>query len=109
MAPDTHGVLSSADAPPRRHHRFGASRPDAGALELALLRRSLVGLTDRLERCGACERTLLLGERVYEYASGAVRCALCSERERQAPADSHTVHGPEFGHSIRVIDRRRAS
>lgn len=77
-----------------------------GALEVALLRRSLAGLADRIERCGRCARTLLIGERVYEYGSGEIRCELCRGREVKPPAHSHTVHGPEFGHSIRVIDRR---
>jgi hypothetical protein len=77
-----------------------------GVLELALLRRSLAGVQDRTERCGRCERTMLIGERVYEYTSGAIRCELCRDHERQAPAQSHTVHSREFGHSIRVIDRR---
>jgi recombinational DNA repair protein (RecF pathway) len=78
------------------------------ALELALLRRSLAGLAEQTERCGRCGRTMLIGERVYEYASGRVRCELCRERERGAPAEVHTVHGPEFGHTFRVIDRRPA-
>ena len=75
-----------------------------GPLEVALLRRSLAGLADRIERCGHCARTLLIGERVYEYGTGEIRCELCRPRERRSPADSHTVHGPEFGHSIRVLD-----
>jgi hypothetical protein len=110
MAHATSSVLSAASTPSRRHHSHGGEHDpgDPGALELALLRRSLAGLADRSERCGACARTLLLGERVYEYASGAVRCELCRDGERQAPAQSHRVHGPEFGHSIRVIDRRQA-
>jgi recombinational DNA repair protein (RecF pathway) len=77
-------------------------------LELALLRRSVAGLADDCERCGSCHRTLLVGERVYEYASGRAVCALCRNRERAVPADTHTVHGPEFGHTIRVLDRRGA-
>ena len=77
-----------------------------GALEVALLRRSLAGVANRVERCGHCARTMLIGERVYEYGSGEIRCALCRDSERRSPEHSHTVHGPEFGHSIRVIDRR---
>jgi hypothetical protein len=109
MSIDSFGVLSTSGAVARR--RTGASATpadpdDSGALELALMRRSLAGRADQAERCGCCGRTMLVGERVWEYATGTVRCALCRERERQTPAQSHTVHGPEFGHSIRVIDRR---
>ncbi len=111
MAIDSFGVLTAADSPSRRRAPGSpdhGDHDDMGALEVALLRRSLAGLADRVERCGHCARTLLLGERVYEYGSGEIRCELCRPRERRSPADSHTVHGPEFGHSIRVIDRRPA-
>jgi hypothetical protein len=77
-------------------------------LELALMRRSLPALSERCERCDACHRSLLVGERAYEYASGTIRCELCRDRERSAPADMRIVHGPEFGHTLRVIDRRAA-
>jgi hypothetical protein len=79
---------------------------DTPELELALMRRGLSGLADAAEHCDNCERAMLIGERVYEYANGAIRCALCRDRERESPAGSHTVHGPAFGHSIRVLDRR---
>ena len=75
-------------------------------LELALLKRSLSGLSDRCERCGSCGRSLLIGERVYLYESGATLCELCRNRERATPSESHTVHGPEFGHTFRVLDQR---
>lgn len=81
---------------------------DIPDLELALLRSSLPRLAEECERCGACRRSLLIGERFYEYASGAIRCELCREFELADPADTHTVHGPEFGHTIRLIDRRAA-
>jgi len=75
-------------------------------LELALLRRGLHGLSATCERCGRCHRSLLVGERVFEYASGKALCELCAGRERTSPADSHMVHGPEFGHTMRIVDRR---
>jgi hypothetical protein len=78
-------------------------------LELALLRRSLAGLSHESDRCGACARTMLIGERVYEYESGRVLCELCRDRDRHDPADSHTLHGPAFGHTVRVLDRRKAA
>ena len=77
-------------------------------LELALLKRGIDGLAASLERCGRCERTLPVGERIYHYESGASRCELCRGRERSVPSDSHTIHGPAFGHSLRVIDQRAA-
>lgn len=80
---------------------------DTPKLEIALLRRSLEGLAAATERCGHCHRGLLIGERVYEYESGEIRCELCRTRERATPAQSHKVHGPAFGHSIRILDRRR--
>jgi hypothetical protein len=79
---------------------------DMPELELALMRRSLGGLSEAAEHCGSCERAMLIGERVYEYEGGTILCALCRSGERDSPADSHTVHGPAFGHSIRILDRR---
>jgi hypothetical protein len=76
------------------------------ALELFLLRRSVAGLAERSERCGHCHRTMLIGEKVYEYGSGQLRCELCKKDEHSAPAHSHLIHTPEFGHTIKVIDQR---
>ena len=79
-------------------------------LELALLRRGLdERLAGRAERCTNCHRTPLIGERVYEYSSGAVVCELCRRRQRTAPRGSHVVHGPEFGHTMRITDQRAAA
>lgn len=78
-------------------------------LELALLRR---GLDERLagsERCTCCHRTPLVGERVYVYASGTIACELCRERQPHAPAETRIVHGPEFGHTMRILDQRAAA
>jgi hypothetical protein len=75
-------------------------------LELALLRRGVHDLTDDCECCGRCHRRPLIGERVYVYESGRVLCELCRPGQRTAPVDSHIVHGPEFGHTMRIIDRR---
>jgi hypothetical protein len=81
---------------------------DMPELELALLRRSLGDIAGKVEHCGSCQRAMLIGERVYEYDNGEVRCALCRDRERRDPADSHTVHTAAHGHSIRILDRRPA-
>jgi hypothetical protein len=75
-------------------------------LELALLRRGVDAMTADSERCGRCRRSLLIGERVFEYPSGAALCELCANRDHTAPSASHVVHGPEFGHTLRIIDRR---
>ena len=78
-------------------------------LDLALLRR---GLDERLagsERCTCCNRTPLVGEHVYVYASGAIACELCRERQREDPLHKRLVHGPEFGHTMRISDHRAAA
>jgi hypothetical protein len=78
-------------------------------LELALLRR---GLDERLagsERCTCCHRTPLVGERVYIYASGIIACALCRRHRRDTPLQTRLVHGPEFGHTMRITDQRAAA
>lgn len=78
-------------------------------LELALLRR---GLDERLagsERCGCCNRTPLVGERVYVYSTGTIACQLCSDTLRETPQEVRIVHGPAFGHTMRIIDQRRAA
>jgi hypothetical protein len=78
-------------------------------LELALLRK---GLDERLagsERCGCCNRTPLVGEHVFVYQSGMIACALCRQRQRESPVGTRMVHGPEFGHTLRISDHRAAA
>jgi hypothetical protein len=87
-------------------HTTNQAVDDTLDFELALLRRSLGGF--QAERCDGCRRAMLIGERAYEYESGAVRCELCRERAHAEAIESHTVHGPAFGHSIKIIDRRAA-
>jgi hypothetical protein len=77
-------------------------------LELALFRRSLAELADECERCHRCHRSLLIGERVYEYSNGHLVCELCRDREHAEPDEMRIVHGPAFGHTLRIIDRRPA-
>jgi hypothetical protein len=79
---------------------------DMPELELALLRRSLGDIAGQVEHCDGCQRAMLIGERVYDYEDGAVRCSLCRNHERRSPADSHTVHTAAHGHSIRILDHR---
>lgn len=78
-------------------------------LELALLRR---GLDERLagsERCSCCHRTPLVGEQVYVYRSGTIACELCRERQHEVIERTRLVHGPEFGHTMRITDQRAAA
>ncbi|HWF53970.1 MAG TPA: hypothetical protein VG223_05055 [Solirubrobacteraceae bacterium] len=75
-------------------------------LELALLRRGVDHMAAETESCGHCRRHPLIGERIYRYASGAVLCELCRTLESAIPASSHLVHGPEFGHTMKIIDQR---
>ena len=83
---------------------------DTLELELALLRRGLdARLAGGVERCESCRRAPLIGERIYEYPSGAVGCELCRRRERAVPLRSRVVHGPEFGHTMRITDQRAAA
>jgi hypothetical protein len=77
-------------------------------LELALLKRGVDQLSAGSERCGHCARTPLIGERVYLYDGGALLCELCRALTRRAPHASRIVHGPEFGHTMRITDRRAA-
>ncbi len=98
-------LQTAADRPARAQTPTVGDTPE---LEIALLRRSIGGMAAESERCGRCERHLLTGERVYEYASGEVLCALCNEREQREPEGSRLVHTQAFGSSLRVIDNRAA-
>jgi hypothetical protein len=79
-------------------------------LELALLKRSVGAIAAGCERCDHCHRTPLVGERVYVYESGRMRCELCRALQRDTPSASRVVHGPEFGYAlrIRITDQRAA-
>jgi hypothetical protein len=77
-------------------------------LQLALLRRSSDEFAASCERCSRCERTLLTGEQAYDCGSRLV-CELCIAFEHDPPADSRLVHGPEYGHTIRIVDQRAAA
>jgi hypothetical protein len=81
---------------------------DMPELELALLRRGLEEMAAGSERCTHCRRTPLIGERVYVYESEVVVCELCRGLQSEQPSGSHLVHGPAFGHTMRIIDQRAA-
>ena len=82
---------------------------DMPELELALLRRGVDELAAATDRCAKCRRTPLIGERMYSYAGGRTLCELCRALQREAPVGSTLVHGPEFGHTMRITDRRAAA
>jgi hypothetical protein len=81
---------------------------DMEDLELAFFRRGVGELASACERCERCKRTPLIGERVHVYGSGTVLCELCKARHRDAPVESRLVHGPEFGHTMRIAYSRAA-
>ncbi len=78
-------------------------------LELAMMRRGVEQLAAGCERCGRCHRTPLIGERVYVYEKGPMLCELCRALGAEHPLASRTVHGPEFGHTMRITDQRAAA
>jgi hypothetical protein len=82
---------------------------DMEDLELALLRRGVDELSADCERCARCRRTPLIGERVYAYRSGDVLCEPCKALAHEEPVESRLVHGPEFGHTMRIRDQRTAA
>jgi hypothetical protein len=84
------------------------SERDMALLERALLQRGMTERTARREACARCYRTPLVGERVYLPATGVILCALCQSREGDPKPRSALVHGPEFGHTLRLLDQRAA-
>lgn len=77
-------------------------------LELALLRRGVHDRVADLKRCRHCHRTPLIGEKVYFYEREIMLCELCRALERDTPVRTGVVHGPAFGHTMRITDRRAA-
>ena len=59
-------------------------------------------------RCADCHRTPLIGERLYHYEGGQLRCELCRPLRREQPVTSEVVHGPEHGHAVVRITRAAA-
>jgi hypothetical protein len=82
--------------------------PAAPGLQVALVRRAVNRCDALRERCHACRRTPLVGERVYFAEGGRVYCELCRALEPEPGLESRLVHGPEFGHTMRVTDHRAA-
>jgi hypothetical protein len=87
-----------------------AEYPDQGSpeLQVALVRQAANRCEADHERCHGCRRTPLIGERVYLSALGELYCELCRALESATLVGSRIVHGPEFGHTMRLTDHRAA-
>jgi hypothetical protein len=72
-----------------------------------LVELELLAWSEELEHCARCRRTMLVGEHAYVYDGDRTVCELCAQLERERPRRVHLVHGPAFGHTIRVVDRRK--
>ncbi len=81
---------------------------DTPDLELALLRRGMIERAAGSERCDRCRMTPLIGEHVYLYDKDVMLCELCRATHRKSPTRALLVHGPAFGHTIKITDRRAA-
>jgi hypothetical protein len=81
---------------------------DSDAFERILLRRGVGALTADRHRCADCERTPLIGERIYVYDSGRVVCELCRALRRERPQGSEVVRHGEHGHTVRLTVRAAA-
>jgi hypothetical protein len=77
-------------------------------LQLALMRRAVDRRDAIRERCCGCRRTPLVGERVYLDEGGKLYCELCRALDPEPIMESRIVHGPEFGHTMRLTDHRAA-
>ena len=89
---------------------FDPEYPDSRApeLQVALVRRAVDQRDADRERCLSCRRTPLVGERVYLDEQGQLHCELCRALEPELLLRSRIVHGPEFGHTMRLTDHRAA-
>lgn len=97
---------AGSPAPAANLASMSASEDAIPELELALLRRGVDDWLAECERCQRCRRTPLVGEHVYVYASGEIACELCRALQPEAPIGSRMVHGPEFGHTMKITDQR---
>jgi hypothetical protein len=86
----------------------GFPTDDMRMLELALLRRGVDQRAAGGERCSRCHRTPLVGERVYSEDDRLILCELCRSADADHMLRARLVHGPAYGHTIRIIDQRAA-
>jgi hypothetical protein len=87
---------------------MAASRISSPSLELELLRKGVWDRTRAGRRCADCHRTPLIGERLYHYEGGRLRCELCRPLGREDRVTSEVVYGPEHGHGVVRITRAAA-
>jgi hypothetical protein len=75
-------------------------------LQIALLQRSMDEHTRTGDLCDRCQRTVLTGEHVFLCTGQRIVCELCIGFEPEPPLETRLVHGPELGHTIRIVDKR---
>ena len=68
---------------------------DSPALERELLRKGVGTRAEDEDRCADCGRVPLIGETVYRYERGELRCELCRPLSRREPTGSDRVHAAE--------------
>ena len=100
------GLLGRRPSRRGETNRMAPPHGDVEQLERFLLQRGVGSLTADRHRCVDCERTPLVGERIYEYerCSGIV-CELCSQLRCGAPLASELVRHSELGHTVRLTAR----
>jgi len=81
----------------------------APSLERRLLQNGVGALVAGRAPCHDCGRTPLVGELIHHYTGGRMLCQLCRRRRREDPVSSEPVRGSEFGHAVRLTDRRAAA
>jgi hypothetical protein len=89
----------------KEHDAPNVCARDMAELELALLRRGVDQRAAGRECCSRCRRSPLIGERVYVNGAGALLCELCRAVAGESQLDSRLVHGPAFGHTLRLHHR----
>lgn len=72
------------------------------------MRRGVGSVTERRETCHECGRTPLVGERVHLFRGAQMLCELCKAMRGEEPESSRLVHGPAFGHAVRITDQRES-
>jgi hypothetical protein len=85
---------------------MGSPEGDVEKLERFLLQRGVGSLTADRDRCTDCDRTPLVGERIYIYErQTGIVCELCSQLRRGIPLASEIVRHSELGHTVRLTAR----
>ncbi len=78
-------------------------------LELALLRRGVDDLAAGASAVSAAAARRWSESACTSTARAAVLCELCRIADARSPARTPIVHGPEFGHTMRITDQRAAA